>query len=430
MMPGGFLPTESGAIGLYHAESNELTWLLHVAQGQRSSQSEPCAPPPDSPLVQIIQARRTLVGSSPEAAAWIGTPLLAHNAEVIGVILLQNSTPGSYRPDDMQHLTNAAAHLALAIQNARLLAQAEEQVLQLGLLNHVSTVASSAQEMHSVLYRRYHGDGAGHRVDQARLVLCDRESSTGYIVAEHIPTDLPQRETIDLHNNPAFDWLEQHKAPLIAYDAQNDPLFVQSHASFRELDIRSITLVPLILGGEVVGSIGLDFIARQVHFSRQQVDFCQTIANHVATVIDKDRFFVQAQASSHALRAKVGELSTLLESSGILGSLLHPDEVLTSLIDLVSRQLRVTSVALWTLHSDNILIPTALYGLGDENADDMRLPVGKGMTGSVAATGLPLIVHDIDEHGGTYDPHFFGLDNRLTSFMGVPVSIATAWWAC
>jgi PAS domain S-box-containing protein len=417
-----FLPAESGNVALYQADTAELTWLLQVTADQRSIAGDALKLEAHSPLAQVIQGQQPRIGSGPASPAWMGTPLLTHDEQVIGAILLHSSTPDVYGSTELQHLTAAAAHLALAIQNARLLAQAEEQVLQLGLLYNVSTVAASAHEMTSVYKVVINAMVQVTGVDQARLVLCDRETSTGYIVAEHIPTDLPQHETIDLEENATFAWLEQHKTPLIAHDAQNDPLFAQSHDTFRELDIRSIALVPLILGGEVVGSIGLDFVGRQVHFSRQQVDFCQTIANHVATVIDKDRFFTQAQASSHALRTKVGELSTLLESSGILGSLLQPDEVLSSLIDLVSRQLRVSSVALWTLHSDNLLIPTALYGLESEHIEEMRLPVGQGMTGAVAATGLPLIVHDIDEYGGsTYDPHFFGQDNRLTSFMGVPI---------
>lgn len=117
---------------------------------------------------------------------------------------------------------------------------------------------------------------------------------------------------------------------------------------------------------------------------------------------------------------KVGELSTLLEAARILSSLLKPEEVLDNLMDLVSRQLHVTTVALWRIGSDNIMTPAALDGIPAETGRNLYVPVGQGMTGKVAETEQPLVFTDVDTTGESLYPDF-NRRHQLTSFMGVPV---------
>lgn len=439
-----FFPLDSCTIALYRADYNEVTFSLLVDNDARVLTTTPFAPEAGSAVAQIVQKRQplllaqapvnvgpqeTAVGigtfaglfQSATVGAWLGVPLLTPTHQVIGVITVESRTPEQYGLRDLELLRTVAAQVAISVQNAQLLLQAEDQVLQLGLLNHLSAVAAATQEMKTIYQAVMDAMVQVTGVDQSRLVLYERDLGIGRIVAEYISSDMPGSVTIPLRDNPVVDWLERHKTWYVSYDAQEDPLFVRSHATFHSLGIRSIALVPLMLTGEVVGTISLDYMGRQAHFSFQQLEFCQTIANHVATVIEKDRLFVQAQANAHALQVKVGELSTLLESAGILGSLLRPDEVLNSLMDLVSRQLRVTSVVLWTIRSNTTLMPIAIYGLAVPNPNDLRLPIGQGLTGRVAETGLPSVVDDVTELGGTYFPHFFGPDERMTAFMGVPV---------
>ncbi len=418
-----FLPVDTATLALYQEDDSTIIWSFEAASGDHTISTSASRLAADSPLAQLRQTRQPLLLPASGHSSSMVAPLLTRDGQVSGCVTVQSNRPDCYEEDELALLCAFAESLSPGIEHALLVAQSYEQMLQLHILNQISTVAATAHEITDVYKAVVDALAQVSSVDQVRLMLRDYEAGVVRTVAEFVPTNLPHQETVALTNNPAQDWLDQHKAPLISYDAQNDPLFVLSHRLFRQQDVRSTALVPLMPGGEVMGCISLDVVGRPASFGRQQLAFCQTIANHLSTVIEKDRLFVKAQASAHALRAKVGELSTLLESAGILGSLLKPDEVLRSLTDLVSRQLRVTSVALWTLRDDNVLMPTALYGIEVDHSGihEMRLPVGGGLTGTVAKTGLPLIVHDIDEYGGTYDPHFFGQDNRLNSFMGVPI---------
>jgi GAF domain-containing protein len=359
---------------------------------------------------------------------WMGVPLLANEGNVVGAIGLQSSAAQSYGERELAFISTVASQLALGLHNARLLEQAQGQVRQLGLLNHLASTAAATLELETIYHAVLEAMVQTTGVDQAWMALYDHDEDVAAIVAEiggAVPSQRDEQGaqsiwSIPLVENPALAWLNEHRQPLVAHDVASNALLAPLHATLHHLDIRSLALVPLILGGEVIGSVELGFVGRQMHFSTHHLTLCQTIANQMTSIIEKARLFAQAQATSQALQAKVGELSTLLEAAGILSSLLQTDELLGSLMDLVVRQLGVTTAALWTLNREGMLVPAAMCGIPDDETRSLAVPVGHGLTGKVVETGQPVIVSDVQERGGTLYPSF----NRryhLVSYMGVPV---------
>ncbi len=435
-----FLPIDILNIYIYHTVSNEISLFLEGYQGTYEIRTRSHPPVRGSLVERIIQTRQPLVfenlvaeqvdaGLNPyplvgsieiQPASWMGVPLLVGDGEVVGVIVIQNYLPDLYGEREMAFLNTVANQIALGVHNARLFAESEQQVLKLKLLNRVSSAAAATLEMEQIYTAMIDAMVQVTGADQARMVIYDRQRGVAPIVAEYQATDIPDSVTIPLVDNPSVDWLDQHLCPLMAFDAQHDPLFARSHAVFRELNILSIALIPLIMGGEVIGCVGLDFVQQQAHLSPQNLELCQTIANQTVTAIENARLFTEAQANARALQVKVGELSTLLEAARILSSLLQPNEVLENLMDLVRRQLNVTTAALWSIGSDNVLTPTAMDGIPAEVGYVMQVPIGQGMTGQVAATNMPLVIDDVEAYGNSLYPEF-NRSHGLTSYMGVPV---------
>jgi PAS domain S-box-containing protein len=418
-----FFPVDAYTIAFYSTEYDELTATLTMQDGEQAMSTVPLPPQPNSVLAQVLESRAPILNqdAASSSGAWLGMPLLTTSDELLGALVLHRPTPGMYAEHEQMLLRAVAGQVALSVQNGRLLEHTREQVLQLDLINHVSSVVASTHEMETVYRAVLDTMVQATGVDQAGLMLYDREAGTGTMIAEQVPTGgVLAGLTIELDNGPIFAWLDAHMMPLVAPDALREKRFDRWKPLLRKLNIGSLAIVPLRLGESTIGNIILAYVGRRAHFRTQHLTFCQTVANHVATVIEKDQLFEQAQENARALEVKVGELSTLLESAGILGSLLQPEDVLKSLTDLVSRQLRVASVALWTIRGE-VLVPTALYGLNVPNPDTLHLPIGEGLTGSVAESGLPLIIHDIHEYRAEHHPGFFGQDNGMTSYMGVPI---------
>jgi GAF domain-containing protein/nitrogen-specific signal transduction histidine kinase len=433
-----FLSLDSFFIFVYEAETNEITLSFQVDEGVEQFDASARAPRPDSLTAQIIATRRPLqfvdlsqeaesqgykpvpFGSDRRSAAWLGVPLLVGDGSVVGVIGVMSYSPGVYGERERSFMTTVANQLALGVQNARLLARAQAQVDQLALLNRVAFLANTStttQQIYQVIVDAMY---AATGVDQARLVIYDRAQGIAPAVAEAVPSGVLESIIVPIANSPSVDWLDKHRTPLIAEDAQRDPRFVLSHETFRELDIRSIALVPLVVDDVVIGAVGLDFVGRAGTFSIQAVELCQTIANQTATAIARAQNLAQAQANAEQIQVRFRQLSTLLDAARILSSLLRPQEVLDKLMELVSRQLNVTTVALWTIGDDQILTPAALSGIPSEQGRTMRVPVGEGLTGRVAAQGAPLVIDDANLTGGSLYPGY-QRDNNLIAYMGVPV---------
>jgi PAS domain S-box-containing protein len=371
-------------------------------------------------LTTYAELQAMFVGDAGGLRSYLGIPLRAHDGMPIGALGASSRRAGAFSTPNERFLVNVGAQVSLAVQNVRLFAQAQEQVEQLSLLNRVSSAAAATLRISEIFYAALDAMVRATGADQARLVLFDHRAGVGAIAAEYIPTDVPGRISIPLVDNPSVDWLDAHQRPLVVFDAQHEPLFVRLHETFRDMDIRSIALIPLIVGESVIGSIGIDIVGKQRHFSEQDIELCQTIANQTATAIENARLFNEAQQSAGALQYKVGELSTLLESARVLSSSLKPREVLATLMEVVGRQLNVNSVALWTIEEDGVLLPSAMVGIEQDVVRTMRVPIGQGLTGYVAAAGQPLVVTDVEGHGGSIYPSF-NRENQLVSFLGVPV---------
>lgn len=434
-----FLTLDAFFIFIYEAENNEIVLSLEVDEGIKQLEPRVRVPAMGSLTEKIIRTHQPIhyhnlaeeemeAGLEPlpfgnvvrGSASWLGVPLLVGDNEVVGVLSVQSYTPALYGARELEFITTVASQLALGVQNAQLLAQARDQVERLGLVNRVSLVATATMDRQRIYQEVVDAMAQVTGVEQARLVLYERDKGIAPIVAEYKNTGVPESVIVQLNDNPAVNWLDTHQRPLVSEDAQHDPVLAISHVTFRELDIRSIALIPMIVNGEVIGCVGLDFVGHIGYFGAQVLELCMTIANQTATAIVNAQLFASARDSAEKLRTKVGEQSTLLDAARILSSLLRPEEVLIKLMELVGRQLSVTTVALWTITDESMLIPAAMDGITEAQGKAMRVPVGQGFTGQVAESGKPLIIADVAESGGSLYPNF-QRKNHLVSYMGVPV---------
>lgn len=361
------------------------------------------------------------------SASWLGVPLIVADAtstsnqrEVLGLISIQSNKPNAFTKRELSFMATVASQIALSAQNALLYAQAEERVKQIGSINHISSVAASTLATEDIYQAAVTAVARANEVDRVELVLYDRPTGTATIVAEYAPGVENKRLTFSLLQNPLVAWMDEHQRPFISNNPLEEPLLAYIHGLVRQMNITAIAFIPLIVGGEVIGTFSLDFVGRQGKFSETSIELTRTIANQTATAIKNARLFGEAQNNATAFQRKVDELSTLLDAARLLSSSLRPDKVLDNLMELVSRQLNVHTVALWTINSNGMLTPSAMVGIPPEAASTMRVPIGKGMTGQVAATGQPLIVTDVEADGQSLYPDF-QRRNGLTSYMGVPV---------
>jgi GAF domain-containing protein len=102
------------------------------------------------------------------------------------------------------------------------------------------------------------------------------------VIAEHRAPDRPSALglLIPVTGNPSMTYILEHKTPLAIADAQSDPLLAPVHEIMRQRSIASILLVPILIGGEVAGTLGIDAFQRR-EFSEADIALAQNVASQV-----------------------------------------------------------------------------------------------------------------------------------------------------
>jgi sigma-B regulation protein RsbU (phosphoserine phosphatase) len=117
-------------------------------------------------------------------------------------------------------------------------------------------------------------------------------------------------------------------------------------------------------------------------------------------------------------RDELERLRTLVEASKLINSSIEPDALFASILTVARNELHVERGTLYFVDDESKEIWTKIAG---ELSSEIRLPIGKGLAGTVAATGEAVILHD-----AYADPRFDrSLDQktgyRTRSMLCVPI---------
>ncbi len=127
------------------------------------------------------------------------------------------------------------------------------------------------------------------------------------------------------------------------------------------------------------------------------------------------------QGEIERLSHKVKELPVVREINRNIASLLNTDEILEIIIDRATSMLESEIGSILLLDdSRKELVIRASRGLNDKIVLNTHVPIGEGVSGWVAQTGLPLLITDISKHS-----RFARKDGKYytNSLISVPLEI-------
>ena len=91
-------------------------------------------------------------------------------------------------------------------------------------------------------------------------------------------------------------------------------------------------------------------------------------------------------------REEVERLRTIVEASKLINSSIDADDLFVSILEVAKRELDVERGTLYFVDEEKQEIWSKIAN--DLDAREIRLPIGRGLAGSVAATGEAIILHD------------------------------------
>ncbi|MBZ0293833.1 MAG: GAF domain-containing protein, partial [Anaerolineae bacterium] len=283
-----------------------------------------------------------------EAASWMGVPLV-NQGEVIGVIAVTRNEVGFYNAQSQQAALAFANQVAVALANAELFREAENRTHRLSLLNRVSVSLGQSLDSEDILEIALREIAQVLNVEKSRGLVFDRDAQVARVIVENPRGDAPPDERVDLKSSPAYDYIRHHVQSLVISDMQNDEIDPAVRAELEPRGMRAYVLIPMAIGGQVIGAFEnyVNFVPRR--FDLEQLDLGRIIANQAAIAIQNTNLLEQTLARSF-------ELETLLEAAQATSLTLDVDEVFKSVVILMMQALDMDDCALMMWDDiDNVL---------------------------------------------------------------------------
>lgn len=144
------------------------------------------------------------------------------------------------------------------------------------------------------------------RVDQAGVAIYVPDKKLAYVAAQYPKNPSLNDPTIifSIDSYKAVEELILSQTPIAIEDAQMDIKTLPAQEIIKKQGIKSFLLVPLVLNGKVIGSLGLDSIRYKRKFYQDELDFAYLLAKNTMPAIEKARSALATRQNERNLLAE------------------------------------------------------------------------------------------------------------------------------
>ncbi len=418
------LDVETGSVLLTDEKTNELVFRVSVQDGKPVSIARRLKIGQGVAGWVAENAQPLLVEDVHHEPRWFGeveekfhtrsvlcVPLMSAE-RVIGVVQsLNKKGPAGFTNRDLSLLTAFAATAAVAIENARLFAEAR-QVRELRALSEISAILGSTLELNAILQTGLVKALDVLNVEAGAVSLLDAESGELIMAATHgwrrnsvpVGTHIPAGQGLS-------GLVISSGEVLITSNVQNDQrVAVQT---FRDEGIQAMVMLPMRSGGQAVGILSV--ISYVPHtFTSEEVRVLETIAGMFSAAVSNARLYDRVLSN-------LRQLSYLYEVGGALTASLDVENVLQIIMEGMTSLIGVERASIFLVNeSTNELILEYSFG----GKESIRLPAPwPGIAGWIATQGEPIIVNNVRE-----DSRFLSSIDAATQFatrsiLGAPLKV-------
>ncbi len=236
-------------------------------------------------------------------------PLLA-GEEAVGFFFLDSRTPGAYTEHDLELLGPIAQQLALAIQNTRLLKEAEERSRELtrsleemNVLREIGQAVNSTLNLQAVLTTIVTHAVQLSETDGGAIYEYDEQSQRFILRATH---GMEEELIMALRANPvrlgegAVGRAAVARAVVEFPDIQAGGYEPRLRSLMAQAGFRAILTVPLLREDRIIGGLPV-FRKSPGAFSQEVVDLLQTFATQSVLAIHNARLFQDIEEKGREL---------------------------------------------------------------------------------------------------------------------------------
>jgi signal transduction histidine kinase len=198
------------------------------------------------------------------------------------------------------------------------------------------------------------------------------------------------------------------RAPVVLPDVDHADVL---NPILRQKGIKSLLGVPLMISGDVLGVMHVGSLTHR-EFGASDVELLQLVADRAALAIEHARAF----AAERGGRQRLEQIQAVTDAAI---SVLELEQLLAELLARIHDVLDVDTVAILLLDEEtDELVARAAVGIEEEVEQGVRIPVGQGFAGKVAASRAPVFLPDVN-HANVLNPIL--RQKGIKSLLGVPL---------
>lgn len=345
--------------------------------------------------------------------SYLGLPIFAKGI-FVGVINFLSSEKGFYENFSYEPLIPFSEQAAIAIENTRTFEEIQERSQRLAIINQIAFQMNQPAELEDIQQLAVDSLAEALNINQVGLAMINSDRKTMTVVADHPGpgNHSVKGSLIPLENNPSMDYILKNKKSFLSTDAQNDPMLSAVNNFMVGQHIYSILIIPLIVGGEVIGTLGCDIITENRVLTQEEISLAEILTNLVAGRIELERLISKEKKLAM-------ELSMLYETSLAITKPYEISNLHNQIIENATWLLGADAGILYLKLDDEDVFECKVNYKNQYDPIGNRLKAGEGAVGIVAQTSQPLIIEDY----GTweYKPPIFSNIKDHFSLLTVPV---------
>lgn len=329
------------------------------------------------------EGRSPTIGEDHPYQSLLSAPMI-WQGETIGVIHVMNQERKDFfNQGDVELLSLFARQAAIAVENARLFEQVQNQVREAETLRQASSAVVSSLDQDEAIR---------HILEQLARVLPYDSASVqllrdGYLEIVGGRGWGEDQQVIGMQfpipgDNPNTVVIQTRKPHVLS----NAPA---SHESFRvgpHSHIKSWLGVPLIIHDRVIGMLAIDS-AQPNYFTEVHIEKVSTFADHVAISIENARLY-------RDLQQRIDELAAVRATAADIAAELDLSHLLEAILERAVRLLDASGGDLGLYDETTQTIEVVVSHNMGKNYSGVRQILGEGAMGQAALLRQPVIVDD------------------------------------
>jgi len=291
------------------------------------------------------------------------------------------------------------------------------RVDRLDEVQRVTDAALAYLSLDDLLYELLERISATLRSDTAAILLLDPDTDELVArAAKGIEEEVEQGVRIPLGQGFAGR-IAAERHPIYLPDVEHSDVL---NPILHEKGIRSLLGVPMLIEGQITGVLHVGTLTPR-EFTEEDTELLRMAADRAALAIDHARLYLAERDARQQAERSARQLAALQEVSDAALAYLPLEELLQELLQRISRILSSDTAAFLMLDEPSqTLVARAAKGIEEEVEQGVRIPLGKGFAGRIAAERHPIFLPDV-EHADVVNPILH--EKGIRSLLGVPLIV-------